>query len=339
MLIFDIKRYAINDGPGIRTTIFMKGCPLRCVWCHNPESWLPEPEVLFKQSKCIGCNTCGLYPDRLPPKREPAPTLDSKLSTDSKLYTLNSPLDAKRRFRSETEKELISDRCPAKALEMCGREWTMDELMAEIEKERDVMEDSGGGVTLCGGEPLMQPQAALAVLKELGRRGLHRTVDTSLYASRETVKAIAEETDLFLVDLKHMDSNRHRVLTGVPNEPILENARLLMELGANIWFRLPLIEGINDDEENIEATASFIASLNSKLSTLNSKPSTLNSKLSTLNSIIHLLPYHDVGKDKHRRRGTEYNPEGLLMQAPSDETLDRCRQQFERHGISVVVGG
>ena len=259
-------------------------------------------------------------------------TFHYPLSTDSKLYTLNSPLDAKRRFRSETEKELISDRCPAKALEMCGREWTMDELMAEVEKERDVMEDSGGGVTLCGGEPLMQPQAALAVLKELGRRGLHRTVDTSLYASQETVKAIAEETDLFLVDLKHMDSNRHRELTGVPNEPILENARLLMELGANIWFRLPLIEGINDDEENIEATASFIASLNSK-------PSTLNSKLSTLNSIIHLLPYHDVGKDKHRRRGTEYNPEGLLMQAPSDETLDRCRQQFERHGISVVVGG
>ena len=310
MLIFDIKRYAINDGPGIRTTIFMKGCPLRCVWCHNPESWLPEPEGLFKQSKCIGCNTCGLYPDRLPP-RKPTPTLDSKLSTDSKLYTLNS--------------QLISDRCPAKALEMCGREWTMDELMAEVEKEHDVMEDSGGGVTLCGGEPLMQPQAALAVLKEFGRRGLHRTVDTSLYASQETVKAIAEETDLFLVDLKHMDSNRHRELTGVPNEPILENARLLMEMGANIWFRLPLIEGINDDEENIEATASFIA--------------TLNSKLSTLNSIIHLLPYHDVGKDKHRRRGTEYNPEGLLMKAPSDKTLDRCRQQLERHGISVVVGG
>ena len=124
MLIFDIKRYAINDGPGIRTTIFMKGCPLRCVWCHNPESWLPEPEVLFKQSKCIGCNTCGLYPDRLPPKREPAPTLDSKLSTDSKLYTLHSPLDAKRRFRSETEKELISDRCPAKRCADASGQWT-----------------------------------------------------------------------------------------------------------------------------------------------------------------------------------------------------------------------
>ena len=221
---------------------------------------------------------------------------------------------------------------------MCGREWTMDELMAEVEKERDVMEDSGGGVTLCGGEPLMQPQAALAVLKELGRRGFHRTVDTSLYASAATVRAIAEETDLFLVDLKHMDSNRHREFTGVPNELILENARLLMELGANIWFRLPLIEGINDDEENIEATASFISSLHSKPSTLNSQL-TLNSKLSTLNSTIHLLPYHDVGKDKHRRRGTTYNPEGITMRAPIDETLDRCRQQLERHGISVVLGG
>jgi pyruvate formate lyase activating enzyme len=208
----------------------------------------------------------------------------------------------------------------------------MDELMAEIEKERDVMEDSGGGVTLCGGEPLMQPQAALAVLKELGRRGLHRTVDTSLYASAETVKAVAAETDLFLVDLKHMDSNRHIELTGVPNELILENVRLLCDLGADIWFRIPLIEGVNTDEMNIEATAQFIATLPPQLSTLNSPPSTINYPL-------HLLPYHDVGKDKHRRRGTTYNPEGIHMDTPSEATIERCRALFERYSIEVVVGG
>jgi len=274
-LIFDIKRYAINDGPGIRTTIFLKGCPLRCVWCHNPESWSTEPQELFKQSKCIRCGTC----------LEPGFKVDD---------------------------------CPTMAREICGRAYTMEELMTEIEKERDIMEDSGGGVTLCGGEPLMHADYSLEILKELGRRGFHRTVDTSLYAPQEVVEAIANECELFLVDLKLMDNDKHRLYTGVGNELILQNILYLSERQAQFSIRIPLIEGINADEENIKATAQF----------LSSPPHP-----------VHLLPYHDVGKDKHRRMGTIFNPKGYHMAAPSEETLQRCKQQLEGKGLKVIFGG
>ena len=187
----------------------------------------------------------------------------------------------------------------------------------------DIMEDSGGGVTLCGGEPLMHADYALEILKELGRRGFHRTVDTTLYASREVVDAIAEECELFLVDLKLMDSEKHRLYTGVGNELILENIRHLAERNAPFSIRIPLIEGINADEENIEATANFLSPF-----TLHHSPFT-----------IHLLPYHDVGMDKHRRMGSTFNPKGYPMTAPSEETLQRCKKQLEAHGMKVVIGG
>ena len=281
MYIFDIKRFAINDGPGIRTTLFIKGCPLRCVWCHNPEGWTTEPQVLFKQSKCIRCGACS-------------------------------------------EKGFTVDDCPTTAREICGRKYSMDELMAEVEKERAVMENSGGGVTLCGGEPLMHPEGTLEILHELGRRGFHRTVDTTLYAKPEVVDAVAAECELLLIDLKLMDSDKHRLYTGVGNELILENIRRVAETGHPFVIRIPLIEGINADEENIEATAQFLSSLS------------ISEAL-----VTHLLPYHDVGKDKHRRMmpPTPYNPQGYPMAVPSEEIIQRCRQQLESHGLRVVIGG
>lgn len=197
----------------------------------------------------------------------------------------------------------------------------MDELMAEIEKERTIMEDSGGGVTLCGGEPLMQPDYTLELLQELGRRGFHRTVDTTLYASPETVRAVAEHCELFLVDLKLMDSEKHRLYTGVPNEQILENIRLLTRLGSDFFIRIPFIEGINVDDENIEATARFLESLPWQRRTVN------------------LLPYHDVGKDKHRRMWGTYNPQNIPMATPSEETQQHCAALLESHGLHVIIGG
>ena len=280
MYIFDIKRYAINDGPGIRTTIFVKGCPLRCVWCHNPEGWTAEPQVLYKRSKCIGCHTCE-------------------------------------------QEGFVADDCPTKAREVCGRKYTMDELMGEVEKERDIMQDSGGGVTICGGEPLMHPDGTLAILRELGRRGFHRTVDTTLYAHSDVVKAVAQECELLLVDLKLMDTEKHRRYTGVGNELILQNIRLIAEAGHPFQIRIPLIEGINADEQNIEQTARFLSLLTSHFSPLT----------------VNLLPYHDVGKDKHLRMGSRYNPQGYPMSTPTEESQQRCRQQLEAYGLHVVIGG
>ena len=278
MRLFDVKRFAIHDGPGIRTTLFMKGCPLHCVWCHNPEGISYEPTRLFTASKCIHCGA------------------------------------------HETEG---ADACPTLALQVAGKDWTLEEILKTVEKERQVMEESGGGVTLCGGEPLMHPEALVEVLEALGKKGFHRTVDTTLYASWETVEHVAAHAELFMVDLKHMDSVQHEKYTGVGNEHILENIQRFsaMKQRPQLWIRIPLIAGVNNDEENLEKTALFISSLPS------------------IPEQVNLLPYHDVGKAKHTRMGTKYNPKGYEMSVPTEEQLAQAQEIFNRYGITTIIGG
>ncbi len=313
MTIFDIKRYSINDGPGIRTTLFFKGCPLHCVWCHNPESWSAKIQKTYKKSKCIGCRTCV----------EACPQGAIQLTADG-----IQPVAGVRCLQCGR----CAENCPTTALEMCGREWTEEELLAEIEKERDIMLDSGGGVTLCGGEPLYttSPTAqaeVLSLLRACGQRGFHRAVDTTLHVPDTAfLRQVADECELFLVDIKHMDSARHQQLTGVGNELILENLKRLSSWNTSIWIRIPLIEGINTDDQNMEQTARFVASL----------PHDKSDK-GILQ--VNLLPYHDVGKDKHRRLWSTYNPQHLPMFPPSEETLQRCATHFETHGIKTIIGG
>ena len=300
-LLFDIKRYAIHDGPGIRTTLFLKGCPLRCVWCHNPESWSSAKQRLYKQAKCIGCSSCvdacpegalKLTPEGIRPTGRPCVMCGS-----------------------------CADACPALAMEICGREWPMDELMAEVEKERDVMENSGGGVTLSGGEPLLHPEYTLDLLEELGLRGFHRAVDTTLFARPDIVRAVAEACDLFLVDLKVMDADVHLRYTGVSNEGILENLRLVASIGTPYFIRIPLISEVNASEENIAATADFLRSLD--------RPPVE----------VDLLPYHDIGKGKHERMGTVYNPLGYAFTTPSQKEQEAAAELFRAHGLKVQIGG
>ena len=197
----------------------------------------------------------------------------------------------------------------------------IDEAMREIEKETAVMDRSEGGVTFCGGEPLMQPDFLLELLTRCGQEDIHRAVDTTLYASEEIVRRVIPQCDLFLVDLKLMDSEKHRHYCGVPNERVLENLRLVASSDVPYWIRIPLIEGVNADEENIRKSAEFLASL--------PKPP----------EMINLLVYHDIGKNKHDKLGTTYNPHQYAMRAPDEATQQRCLDTFSEHRLTAKIGG
>lgn len=298
-LIFDVKKYAINDGPGIRVTIFFKGCPLRCAWCHNPESISPKIQKMYTADKCIGCSACI----------EVCPEDACKLTADG---VVTDPERC-------TVCGKCADICPTKATEMSGRRATVDELIEIIEKERIFFEQSGGGVTISGGEPLLQSDFLIALLDELGARSIHRVVDTTGFAKSEILLNVARRTDLFLYDLKMMDSGKHKKWTGVENEQILKNLRLLAETGAAIDIRIPLVKGVNDDDVNIEQTAAFVASLPGGRKKIN------------------VLPYHNIAAGKYLKLGEKYDSSD--MAEPSEEELASIVTKFTGFGLEVVVGG
>ena len=298
-LIFDIKRYAINDGPGIRIVIFLKGCNLNCAWCHNPEGISSVLERMYAPVKCLKCGTCVIC---CPQK---ALTLTPEgIVTDAELCKLCGQ---------------CADVCPTIAIELSGKQRTITQIMDEIEKERIFFDQSGGGVTFSGGEPLFHAEFLIELLDQCGGRAIHRAVDTAGLSNTSVLLEVAKRTDLFLYDLKMMNSERHQKWTGVPNEKILENLKVLSRTGAKIIIRIPLIGGVNDDEVNITETARFI-------SRLSGEPKTVN-----------LLPYHKIAQNKYDKLGRK--DEFRLLNEPTKEAQLRTIAIFQEFGIEASIGG
>lgn len=298
-LIFDVKRYAINDGPGIRVAIFLKGCPLQCRWCHNPESISGKVQKMYNKAKCIGCKSCI----------EACPENACTLSSDGIVTDLSLC----------TGCGACAEVCPTKATEMSGSYATVEEIIDIVEKERIFFDQSGGGVTFSGGEPLRQYEFLTEALIELGKQSFHRAVDTSGFAPKDILQGVAKHTDLFLYDLKMMDSIRHKKWTGVDNKIILENLQLLAQTGACIDIRIPLIKGVNADNDNLSKSAAFIAHL----------PGEKKS--------VSLLPYHHSMASKHQKLGQVF--EGSAMSELTENDKEDAVRLFSSYDLEVIIGG
>jgi len=295
-LIFDVQRFSLHDGPGIRTTVFFKGCPLRCIWCQNPESWRAEPEIAFYAKKCRGCFDC------LAVCRE-----------NAILQCADKRIDYTRCAGCGD----CATVCVQTALRVIGRIWTVAELVDELVKDFDYFEESEGGVTLSGGEPMQQARFLRALLPELKRSHIHIAMETCGHFSWEEMELLLPFLDLIYFDLKAMAPDSHQSLTGCTNERILRNFARLSSCFVNLKVRLPVIPGRNDDRANILATAGFLLK-------------------NGMHSII-LLPYHNLGEAKLSSLHTDQKPLGINPQKAQD--LDKVKVLFEAIGVKATIEG
>ena len=296
-LIFNIQKFSIHDGPGIRTTVFFKGCPLACQWCHNPESQSYSKEIVIDLERCTGCGRCQ---SNCP--EQAIEMMTGQLIGDSKVCVYC---------------ESCVDACYHNAREVIGKAYTVQELMTEIEKDRPFYEQSGGGVTLSGGEVMTHIDFVEELVKTCKKQGISVAIDTCGYAPQESFIRIAKYVDVFLYDLKCMDNALHQRYTGQNNDLILANLKLLSNCGANINLRLPLISGVNTEDRHIEQILDFIHNL-------------------TIHS-INLLPYHNLAARKYQKINKEYT--GQTFSAPSDERLEGICRRFKEANYNIKIGG
>lgn len=293
--IFDIKKYAINDGPGIRTVVFFQGCPLNCWWCHNPEGISPQPRLMYRLNRCTLCGTCvTVCPQN-------AIHMNGMASTD----------------RSKCDDcGICCDICYNNAREMTGRVMTVSQVMAEIERDVPFYDQSGGGVTFSGGEPLFQSRFLRELLLACRAHDIHTTVDTSGYASWETLESVREYVNLFLYDLKLINDDRHIHYTGVSNRLILRNLQRLSQSGHSILVRIPLIPGVNDDEDNLRQSGSFLSTL----------PRILG---------VELISYHHLATAKYEALGLSFPLSETL--SPNAEEMQHSAVLLSEFGLTVKV--
>ena len=296
-LVLNIMRFAIHDGPGIRTTVFLKGCPLHCWWCHNPESQSTEPEVIYFEERCVRSGDCV----------RACPHGALRLDQGRLLHD-----DA----RCQLCAECVSA-CSAAARQLAGRWMTVPEVLAEVLKDQVFYEESGGGVTVSGGEPLMQAAFVEPLLAACRAARIRVVLDTCGWADPEVLLRVRENVDLFFYDLKLMDSERHQRFTGVKNEVILQNLKMLAEQGSAVVVRIPVIPGVNDDGDTMDRISQFLLPLRLRR--------------------VDLLPYHRLGSDKYRRLHLPYGMEGVAP--PSAEQMEALAARLRRDGFTVRVGG
>jgi pyruvate formate lyase activating enzyme len=299
-IIFNIQTYSIHDGPGIRTTVFIKVCPLKCVWCQNPESQSATPQLFFNSEMCAGCGKC------LQVCPEGAIRIEEGKSWTNRDICRGAGKCA--------------EVCPNDARNVAGRRVTAGEVFKEVVKDKIFYEKSGGGVTLGGGEPLASPEFTTSLLRLCKKAGIHTALDTCGYAKWEIMKRILQHVDLVLYDLKHMDPAAHQLYTGVSNEVILENARrICQELHIPVLARVPVIPGFNDSPENIAATGRFVAA-----------------EMGTATQ-VHLLPYHKLGEMKYQRLERPGNP--VSISPPDEKSITKLKGILESFGLKVREGG
>ncbi len=298
--VYNIQRFSIQDGPGIGTTVFLKGCPLECLWCSNPESQNPIPEIAHRNSLC---NSCG----------------DCLKVCDGKAISLSSS-DGASIIKIDREKcnncGKCIDACTNGALKFYGQYMSVDEVFDEVSRDIAFYSKSGGGVTVSGGEPLSQANFVAELFHRCRKMGIHTTIDTCGYASVSALKKVLVETDLVLFDLKLMNSRQHKRFTGRYNEVVLRNARLIVAKGIKMIIRIPIVSGINDSEENLVETARFVSELDNKLH-------------------VDLLPYHRFGESKYKMLGRDYQLTNV--KPPDEEQLQRAMEIFKRYGLDCAI--